>query len=421
MFQSIPYRFRVLAFLCSLTALTYLDRICISLVGVRVKADLGLSNTQFGWVLGAFSLAYALFEIPAGILGDKIGARAVLIRIVIWWSVCTALTGMVSGLFSLIIIRFLFGVGEAGTYPNSMIVISRWFPKNETGRALAWLGIGSQLGSAIAPWIIVTLAGYYGWRIPFFVNGAIGIVWVLACYFGFRNSPAEVKKISPSEREKIESGSYYTSSQHSIPWRVVLNNRNLLSLLLMYFCCQWAQYFFVAWMPLYLQEGRHFSESEMKNIAFVIFLVGICGNLVGGAAGDYLVRKKGLKIGRRAVGITGLASCGTLIFISSVVPNQFLSALCLIGANFSFTFAVMSSYAVCADIGRNNCGTVTGSMNFFGQTGAFFLAIFFGRIADATHSLKYPMFLLAFVISMGAVFWTLIDPTKKIRELKLEK
>src|SRR4051794_16863760 len=142
MLPKIPYRHRVLVLLCSLTTLTYLDRICISIVGVRVKADLGLSNEQFGWVLGAFALAYALFEIPSGILGDHIGPRAVFIRIVLWWSLFTAVTGLVTGLFSLLIVRFLFGVGESGTYPNSLIVISRWFPANETGRALSWVGIG---------------------------------------------------------------------------------------------------------------------------------------------------------------------------------------------------------------------------------------------------------------------------------------
>src|SRR5205085_3151064 len=121
-----PYRCRVLILLCSLTTLTYLDRICISIVGVRLKADLGLNNEQFGWVLAAFALAYALFEIPSGALGDRIGPRAVFIRIVLMWSLFTALTGMVSGLLWLLIIRFLFGVGESGTYPNIMIVMSQW-------------------------------------------------------------------------------------------------------------------------------------------------------------------------------------------------------------------------------------------------------------------------------------------------------
>src|SRR5438874_752394 len=126
MLKVIPYRYRILVLLCSLTTLTYLDRICISIVGVRIKSDLHLTNEQFGWVLGAFALAYALFEIPSGALGDRIGPRAVFIRIVLWWSLFTALTGFATGLVSLLIMRFLFGMGESGTYPNTMIVASRW-------------------------------------------------------------------------------------------------------------------------------------------------------------------------------------------------------------------------------------------------------------------------------------------------------
>src|SRR6476620_12423744 len=128
MSQKIPYRYRVLLFLFFLSFITYLDRICISLVGVRIKSEFNLTNEQFGWVLGSFSLAYALFEIPSGILGDRIGQRAVFIRIVLWWSLFTVLTGLTTGLVSLLIMRFLFGVGESGTYPNTMIVVSRWFP-----------------------------------------------------------------------------------------------------------------------------------------------------------------------------------------------------------------------------------------------------------------------------------------------------
>src|SRR3954454_784856 len=186
MIKAIPYRYRVLVLLCSLTTLTYLDRICISIVGVRIKSDLSLTNEQFGWVLGAFALAYALFEIPSGALGDRIGPRAVFIRIVLWWSLFTALTGFATGLVSLLIMRFLFGMGESGTYPNTMIVISRWFPVNEIGRSLIWVGIGSQIGSALAPLIIVPFAVTYGWRMPFFVNGTIGLVWVLVCYLWFK-------------------------------------------------------------------------------------------------------------------------------------------------------------------------------------------------------------------------------------------
>src|ERR1700745_2596780 len=142
MLRAVPYRYRVLVLLCSLTSLTYLDRICISIVGVRIKSEFHLDNEQFGWVLASFALAYALFEIPSGMLGDRIGPRAVFIRIVLWWSFFTALTGFATGLLSLIIVRFLFGVGESGTLPNCLIVVSRWFPVKETGRALTWVGVG---------------------------------------------------------------------------------------------------------------------------------------------------------------------------------------------------------------------------------------------------------------------------------------
>ncbi len=140
-----------------------------------------------------------LFEIPSGILGDRIGPKALFIRIVLFWSLFTALTGLATGLVSLIIIRFLFGMGESGTYTNCMIVVSRWFPVQEIGRSLTWVDIGSQIGSAIAPLIIIPIAIAYGWRTTFYVNALIGFVWVMICYRWFKNFPAQMKKIKPEE------------------------------------------------------------------------------------------------------------------------------------------------------------------------------------------------------------------------------
>ncbi|MEO6453602.1 MAG: MFS transporter [Ginsengibacter sp.] len=414
MIKAVPYRYRVLVMLCALTTLTYLDRICISIVGVRVKTEFGLSNVEFGWVLASFALAYALFEIPSGVLGDHIGPRKVFIRIVLWWSLFTAITGFATGLISLIVVRFLFGMGESGTYPNCLITISRWFPAKETGRSLTWVGIGSQIGSAIAPLIIIPLAVSYGWRMPFYVNAFIGLIWVLCCFFWFRNSPAEMKNISVKEREHIEANSRFSSHQHLIPFRIIFKNRTVWALMFMYFCCQWANYFFIAWMPVYLQEGRHFSEAEASPVIFTLFITGIIGLLAGGFFGDWIVKRKGLRFGRRFVGMTGLGMCGLLIFFSALTPQNNISAYCLIAANGFFSFGVMVSYAVCSDIGRNNAGTVTGAMNFFGQMGAFFLALMFGKIADVTHNFNYPLFVVAFVMLTGCVLWLAIDPTKQL-------
>ena len=146
----IKIRYWVLTLLFFLSVIVYLDRVSISLTGVRIKAELGLSNEQFGWVLAAFALSYALFEVPTGIMGDRLGPRKILTRVVLWWSLFTALTGAANGLISLLVIRFLFGAGEAGAYPNSSIVVSNWFPKSQTGMAQAFIWAARRIGGARA-------------------------------------------------------------------------------------------------------------------------------------------------------------------------------------------------------------------------------------------------------------------------------
>ena len=409
-----PYRFRVLLFICSLTTLTYLDRVCISIVGVRMKADLGLSNQQFGWVLASFALAYGLFEIPSGAWGDRKGPRAVFIRIVLWWSLFTALTGVVGGLISLLVIRFLFGMGESGVMPNSVLVISRWFPAAETGRALPWMGIGTQIGSAIAPLVIIPMAAAYGWRMPFFVNGVLGLVWVAVCYRWFRNFPSGMRRISSKEVKYIESGRRYSNGQRLLPWKIIFANRSLWALMVMYFCFQWANYFFIAWMPVYVQEKLGFSESQTKAVVFTVFIVGIAGLLAGGYCIDKLAQKKGLRKGRQWMGIFGMGSCGLSILLAALASSPRWAAGWIITANGCYSFGVMSCFAVCTDIGRNNAGTVSGAMNSFGQIGAFFLAIVFGQMVDNGQHFARPLVVIALTLFVGSLLWLLIDPTKPL-------
>ena len=168
-------------------------------------------------------------------------------------------------------------------------------------------------------------------------------------------------------------------------------------------------------MPVYLQEGRKFSENEMKFITFSLFVAGFLGLLVAGFVTDWLLRKKGLKFGRRFMGMTGLGLCGLFILAAAMSTDNNFTAVCLILSNASFSFGVMSSYAVCADIGRNNAGTVTGAMNFFGQMGAFFLAIIFGKIVDATGNFDTPLFVLFIVELTGCLLWLVINPNKPLQ------
>ncbi|MGZ3939037.1 MAG: MFS transporter, partial [Flavisolibacter sp.] len=304
--KQIPYRYRVMALMFLLIVITFLDRNCIALVAPRIKEYFHLNNSQFGWVLGAFSLAYALFEMPTGRMGDRIGQRSVLIRIVLWWSVFTALTGVSTGLISLIFIRFFFGIGESGAFPTTTGVVSKWLPTTERSTGISILMLGINAGSAIAPLIIVPLAAAFDWRVPFYVNGVIGLAWVLVCFLWFRNEPSQMKNISSQEKMLIEENRTAGSQQEHFKWRTALKNKNLLLLGLVQFCSQWGFYFFIAWMTVYLIEGRHFSENGMKWLTFCVFVVAMVTVVFAGLASDILGRKKGLRVSRRFFGIIGL-------------------------------------------------------------------------------------------------------------------
>jgi len=400
--------------LYSLILITYLDRITISLLGVRIKAAFHLSNTQFGWALSAFVLAYALFEIPSGFLGDRIGQRKVLLRIVIMWSVFTALTGAVNGLTNLIVVRFLFGMGEAGAYPNSCGVISRWVPRTETSRGMSWLGMGGPSGAALAPLIVVPIAAAYGWRMPFYVNGMLGLIWVLVCWLWFRNHPGEMKGISKEERELIEKNRNYVKHNQPFAWKLMFANPMLWALFLSYFTIQWANYFLSAWLPTYLQEGKHFSEQQMKTSTTLVFSAGVLAAFLFGLISDRLIIVKEAKFTRKAVAGISFGIMVIAVFFSSQAMNPVPVTVGFVLADFCLVCIVLTCFSTCIDIGGDRVSTITGFMNFYGQAGSFLMSILFGKIVDLTHNYEAPQYLMAALLFVGGLCWFWIDASKKI-------
>lgn len=407
-------RYRVLAGLFLLSTITYLDRVCMNVVSKYVKDDLGLDNEQFGWILGAFSLSYALFEIPTGTLGDKTGPRRVLTRVVLWWSGFTALTGTAFNFLYLLIVRFLFGAGEAGAYPNASIVIARWFPAVEVGRAQSVIWAAGRLGGALTPLLVIPLVHYAGWRWAFGILGIVGVLWAIGWYAWFRDDPAEQKGITEAEVQEIESGRRIKQTDHRIPWTTIIRNPDLWALMLMCHLFFYGSYFFTNWSSVYFQEGRGLSEDQTKNFISLSYFLGAIGCLVGGGLSDALTKRYGLKIGRRAVGLGGLGLSSLFFLLAGLTTDNeqagYLLATCVLMKDLALPVA----FAVCVDMGQRNSGTVAGSMNFAGQLGGFFITILFGIIVKQTHNFNYPLFMIAGCLLVSALLWLRIDPTKPV-------
>ena len=278
----------VLLFLAGLGIITFLDRLSIAVAGPRIQQDLGIPPHLWGWVLGAFVLTYGLFEIPSGAMGDRVGQRKVLTRIVLWWSVFTCLTGAARSFVNLLVTQALFGAGEAGAYPNASGVIARWFPTRERARAQGVVWGASRFGGALAPLLVVPIQAALGWRAAFFIFGLVGTVWATAWWFWFRDDCRRQPGITPQELEEI-GPAHPTSTHAAVPWKALLRSRQLWLIVAMYWCYVWGPWYYFSWFPTYLVRGVGFSVAEMGIFATLPFLLGTGGNLLGGFASDRLV------------------------------------------------------------------------------------------------------------------------------------
>jgi sugar phosphate permease len=406
------YRNRVLGLLFLLSIITYMDRVCIGLAGKRIQADLGLNESQLGWVLGIFALSYAVFEIPSGAMGDRIGPRKVLTRIVLWWSAFTSLTGVVSNFYALLAVRFAFGAGEAGAYPNSSSAISRWFPVGERGRAHGVVWMASRLGGAIAPLLVVPIQMAYGWRASFYVFGFAGVLWAVLWYWWYRDHPMEKEGVTAAELAEVGGGE--KPIHKGLPWAIALRSKNLWMIMLMYHTYCWGSYFYLSWLPNYLQKGRGFSESELKIYAVLPFVAGIIGNITGGTLSDYLCKKYGLKVGRLVVGTTGLFLSACFLLATSLTPNKYAAVAFLTLGYGSMDCMLPVSWSVCLDIGRKYAGSITGAMNMAGQLGSFITAVVFGKLVTYFGNYDTPLLPMAGMLLISAFLYTRIDPTEQL-------
>ncbi|WP_343229861.1 MFS transporter [Roseimicrobium sp. ORNL1] len=376
-------RHSVLWFVCILSMITYLDRVALaSAAGDVVKAlDLD-SVADLKWAFTAFALAYALFEVPTGWMGDMFGPRKALLRIVLWWSVFTVLTAAAGlkfgpvtlGLGFLIVVRLLFGIGEAGAYPNITRALHNWLPLQERGRGQGTVWFFGKLMGGLTPflWTLLVVGTTYtpalfGWRTAFCVFGVIGVIWCITFARKFRDQPEQHPGVNAEELEYIHRNRAAVKESHSgVPWKRIVTDWNFLALCLMYSAQAYGWYFNITYLPQFLEKHYGMPNSSLLGALYKggPLLAGALGCLFGGMITDSIIRRTGdRKRARRLCGWVGHSICVLCFLIAPVAPNAFIFFLAVSLAALCTDLTLPSAWATCQDIGGRFAGTIGAFMN----------------------------------------------------------
>ena len=411
--KPMKYQHRVLGMLSLLAIITYLDRVCIAVAGPEMQDSLHISPQAWGWVTSAFFFSYAAFEIPTGALGDRMGPRRVLTRIVTWWSAFTSITGSVSSYPLLLLVRFCFGAGEAGAYPNASIVIGRWIPQRSRARAWGIIWMTSQIGAAMAPLLVVPIQLHYGWRASFYLFGILGAVWSIVWYAWFRDSPSQMPGISAAEREEI--GEDPEPRHGGLAWGQALRSGPLWRIAALGASYVYVIGFFQSWLQTYLVKGRGFTAAALV-FSTLPYVVGAAANGIGGIVSDVLVQRFGLTTGRRIVGVSGLGTAAIFMAATIFATSGWWSLIFLSLAYAGILFQQPTLCATTVDIGKGHVGAVFGFMNTASNISSALSSIVFGYLVAYSGGYELPFIPMLVLLCVGIVLWLKVDPTQQLIE-----
>lgn len=419
----------VLFFAVTLAIITYVDRVCISQAAPAMQEELGLTKIQMGYAFTAFGWAYALFEIPGGWLGDRIGPRKVLMRVVSMWSIFTVATGWAWNLWSLVVSRFFFGMGEAGCFPNITKAFANWFPSAERVKAQGVLWLSARWGGAFTPLLVGwMLAGggdgkaglglHYKW--VFLIFGLLGVVWAVAFYRWFRDHPKDHPVVKAGELAAI--GESASGSDHAMPWGKLLASRTVWMLWAQYFFMSYAWYFYITWFPTYLKE--HFTslgEMQRALLACVPLFFGGIGSILAGLLSARLdVWLGSIARTRRWLGVLGMGAAGVMLLVSMQLHTPVASVLAIGLAALCSDLAMPGAWGACMDVGGRHTGALSGSMNMMGQVGGAIAPMAVPLVLTATNnSWTVNMGIFAISYFLGAICWAFINSDERLQSSEL--
>jgi len=423
MMQEKPTKMRywVLFVVCLVYLITYLDRVAISVAAPLVMKEYGIDNLGWGVVLSVFSWTYASFQIPVGMLGDRLGARKVLAGVVLFWSVMTAATAMVWNFTSLVVVRLLFGMGEAGAFPTATRAFSHWMPSTERGFAQGFTHGAARFGGAITPVIVAVIMNQWGWKSVFYIFSILGIIWAGFWYFWYRDKPSDFKArwggINQAELDLIDGGRSARKAAPKLSFKTLMKSRNMWALSLSYPTYCYTVWIFMTWLPAFLVEAKGFSIIKMGIFASIPLLAGTIGDTLGGWLSDKLwQRTKNGKFSRRVVAMTGMLVAAAFMIPGAMADNAYMAVFYLACSLFGLEMAVGVYWAVSLDVGHEYAGTVSGMMNTVGNIGSALSPLVFGAILQFTGSWVYPFLVASGILVIGALLWLKVDPELSVAE-----
>jgi MFS family permease len=422
----------VMVFIVLLAIITYIDRVCLSQATPDIRRDLSLNEDQMSWVFFVFGMAYALFEIPAGWLGDRNGPRGILMKVVVMWSVFTAATGWAWNYVSMLTFRILFGVGEAGCFPNATKIFTIWLPSGERMRAQSILWLSARWGGAFTPALVAIMMSIMSWRWTFTVFGLVGVVWAIAFYRWFRDRPRDHPSVNAAELAMMDGAESNAPSHQSIPWGKLMASRTVWMLWLQYFCMSYGWYFYVTWLPTYLREARGVSLEKSALLAGLPLFFGGIGSVVGGIIARRLAERwLDVRRARRVTAATGLFSATVMLVLATRISNPALAMVALGMASFSNDLAMAPGWGAVMDVGGRLAGSLSGSFNMMGNFGGAIGPFVVGQILshfkpapDQPPTLEgwtLALLVAAGVYAIGGLSWFFIDPVTPLESEEEKK
>ncbi len=405
----------------ALAFITYLDRVCISITAPQIMRELSLSSFQMSFVFSAFTAAYAVFEVPTGWWADRVGTRRVLTRIVVWWSVFTGLTATAWNYPSLLALRALFGMGEAGAWPNVAKTFSSWFPLRERGTAQGIFFMGAHLGGGLTPVLVTLLLAYLPWRMVFVLFATTGLAWAVVWHYWFRNTPREHRQVNEEEAAYVEQGlPAEVPGEAAAITAAAIRSPSVWFLCFMYFTQTYGFYFYVTWFPTYLRMEKGLSGVTLSLLAGAPLLFSVAGDLLGGMLTDRLTRRSGLRIGRCLVGGLSLLFASLFLTAGALTATGWIAGIFLGFAGMFSNFLLGASWASCIDLAGPRAGTVSAFMNTAGQVGGILSPLAYSQLTRNPGSGNHPIFVIACLYFLGAVSWSFVHPERSLTSKQIE-